>query len=79
MFVLGGLPRQDSFGCLEGGPLQVFNLNTLKWQESYSPEVWSDYKVPKVVTDKINGKSVSLSSLYPKILPLVHRVAAGRH
>jgi Kelch motif protein len=55
MFILGGIPR-DSEPCLEGGIIQVFNLNTLKFQDSYSPTTWSEYKVPSLVTAQIGGK-----------------------
>src|SRR6267378_7521425 len=40
MFILGGIP-EDSEICLEGGIIQVFNLNTLEFQDSYSPTTWS--------------------------------------
>ncbi|KAN0067803.1 hypothetical protein V8E54_014050 [Elaphomyces granulatus] len=33
--------------CLFGGIIQVFNLNTLKFQDSYSPTTWSEYNVPQ--------------------------------
>ena len=56
MFVLGGIHQGDSTICLEGGIIQVFNLNTLKFQDSYSPTTWSEYKVPSLVTAQIGGK-----------------------
>ncbi|KAI9704824.1 MAG: hypothetical protein M1836_006604 [Candelina mexicana] len=56
MMVVGGIPQLDTYDCLDGGLLQVFNLNTLKWQNNYSPETWSEYRVPDLVTAKIHGK-----------------------
>ncbi|KAL1967301.1 hypothetical protein VTN77DRAFT_3347 [Rasamsonia byssochlamydoides] len=55
MFVLGGIFKSDPTICLDGGIIQVFNLNTLQFQDSYSPDVWSEYQVPAVVTAKIGG------------------------
>jgi Kelch motif protein len=57
MFVLGGIQR-NSTACLEGGIIQAFNLNTLKFQDSYSPTTWSEYEVPSLVTAQIGGKYV---------------------
>ncbi|KAN0079188.1 hypothetical protein V8E54_004402 [Elaphomyces granulatus] len=51
MFVLGG----GYLTCLEGGIIQIFNLNTLKFQDSYSPTTWSEYNVPSLVTAQIGG------------------------
>jgi hypothetical protein len=55
MFVLGGVRQGYSTKCLEG-LIQVFNLNTLGFQDSYSPITWSEYKVPSLVTARIGGK-----------------------
>ncbi|KAN0087300.1 hypothetical protein V8E54_000988 [Elaphomyces granulatus] len=56
MFVLGGIHQGDGrVMCLEGGIIQVFNLNTLKFQDSYSPTTWSEYNVPSLVTAQIGG------------------------
>ncbi|KAI9795058.1 MAG: hypothetical protein M1816_000080 [Peltula sp. TS41687] len=58
MLVVGGQTDQaDEYTCLEGGMLQIFNLNTLAWQDRYDPTVWSEYKVPRLVTDKIGGNA----------------------
>ncbi|KAI9890298.1 MAG: hypothetical protein M1814_004334 [Vezdaea aestivalis] len=58
MIVIGGnAPASDATACLEGGAIQIFNLNTLKWQTSYDPVKWSEYKVPAVVTAKIGGSA----------------------
>ncbi len=57
MMVVGGQTQQlDEFTCVEGGVVQIFNLNTLQWQKTYDPKVWSEYKVPGAITAKIGGK-----------------------
>ncbi|KAF7158140.1 hypothetical protein CNMCM5623_002806 [Aspergillus felis] len=56
MFVLGGV-HLDPTHCLDGGVIRVFNLNTGRFQNTYSPTVWSDYKVPDLVTAVIGGDS----------------------
>ncbi|GFF58203.1 kelch repeat-containing protein 2 [Aspergillus udagawae] len=56
MFVLGGV-HLDPTHCLDGGVVQVFNLNTGRFQNTYSPTVWSEYKVPDLVTAVIGGDS----------------------
>jgi hypothetical protein len=55
MFVLGGIHQGDVTVCLEGGIVEVFNLNTLTFQDSYSPATWSKYQVPSLVTAQIGG------------------------
>ncbi|KAI9888122.1 MAG: hypothetical protein M1823_000057 [Watsoniomyces obsoletus] len=58
MMVVGGQTQQgNEFTCLEGGVVQIFNLNTLQWQKAYDPKVWSEYKVPGVITAKIGGNA----------------------
>ena len=54
MFVIGGL-HQDPTQCVEGGIIQVFNLNTLNFQSSYTPSTWSEYKVPQALYSVIGG------------------------
>jgi hypothetical protein len=56
MFVLGGIHQGDDTLCLRGGIIQAFNLNTLQFQDSYSSTIWSQYKVPSLVTAQIGGK-----------------------
>lgn len=55
MLVLGGL-FQDPSLCLEGGVLQLFNLNTLNFQDSYDPSSYKSYTVPDIVTRQIGGR-----------------------
>jgi Kelch motif len=57
MFVIGGYPSLagNSFNCLEGNIIQVFNLSSLQWIEKYDPNVWSNYTVPAMIYDMIGG------------------------
>ncbi len=56
MLVVGGKPEQlNAYECV-AGMIQIFNLNTLSWQNSYDPKVWSEYRVPSVITAKIGGR-----------------------
>ncbi|KAI9750967.1 MAG: hypothetical protein M4579_006227 [Chaenotheca gracillima] len=58
MFVVGGQTQQlDTYTCLDQGLIQIFNLNTLQWQEKYDPNVWSEYKVPDIVIAAIGGSA----------------------
>jgi hypothetical protein len=54
MLVLGGLYKDPTL-CVEGGVVQVFNLNTLQFQDAYFPDTWSQYQVPSTVTEHIGG------------------------
>jgi hypothetical protein len=56
MFVIGGI-NQNQANCVEGGVVQIFNLNKLEFQDDYDPTSWSEYKVPDVVTKAIGGSS----------------------
>lgn len=59
MFVLGGM-KISSAECLDGGIVQVFNLNTGRFQNSYDPTKWEPYAVPDLVSGKIGGEYVYL-------------------
>jgi hypothetical protein len=53
MLVLGG--RQASpTDCVE--TVSVFNLNTGRFQDTYDPEDWEEYKVPDLVSGRIGGE-----------------------
>lgn len=56
MMIIGGLYRNNQAICLQGGIIEVFNLNNLKFQDSYNPRIWSQYMIPSVVTANIGGK-----------------------
>lgn len=55
MLAVGG-QHVDPTHCLEGGVIVNFNLNTLSFEDKYDPTIWSEYKVPDVVTKQIGGK-----------------------
>lgn len=55
MLVVGG-QLSTVLKCFPDGLMRIFNLNTLEFQDNYDPTVWSKYKVPDVVTDKIGGE-----------------------
>ena len=55
MLVIGGV-HQSQATCVEN-IIQVFNLNTLEFQDSYTPSTWSPYQVPSVVTTVIGGNA----------------------
>lgn len=55
MLVLGG-ELVGPENCLDGGIIQVFNLNTLRFQDVYNPALWNDYEIPDLVTARIGGK-----------------------
>lgn len=61
MLVIGGV-NPDAQHCVQGGPIQIFNLNTLKFQNLYDPREWSDYAVPDVVTAVIGGNGQGSST-----------------
>ncbi|OAP62255.1 hypothetical protein AYL99_04458 [Fonsecaea erecta] len=56
MFVVGGI-HQNQAECVEGGIIQIFNLNNLEFQNTYDPSTWSDYQVPAAVTKVIGGNA----------------------
>lgn len=57
MFVLGGLFLGQP-DCLDGGIIQVFNLNTVEFQNTYDPTKIEEYKVPSIVRQLIGGEYV---------------------
>ena len=54
MFVIGGI-HQNQAECVEGGIIQIFNLNKLEFQDTYDPNTWSEYQVPSAVIKAIGG------------------------
>ena len=54
MLVIGGI-HQNQAQCLEGGYIQVFNLNTLKFQDAYDPSDWEQYQAPLTITSAVGG------------------------
>jgi hypothetical protein len=55
MFVIGGM-HQNQAECVEGGFIQVFNLNSLDFQNEYDPDDWDDYKMPDAISTNGNQK-----------------------
>lgn len=48
MVVIGGV-HQNQAQCVEGGYLQVFDLNKLEFVNVYNPEQWEKYKQPSKI------------------------------
>lgn len=55
MMVIGGIFQNQQDTCLDG-IVEIFNINTLSFQDSYDPRIWDDYRVPDAVTANIGGK-----------------------
>lgn len=57
MMVFGGFTPKLGTGsdCLQGGVIQLLNLTSVEWIDSYSPAVFAEYGVPKVVQEEIGG------------------------
>lgn len=53
MFVIGGQYFEEQ--CLDSA-IKVFNTNSLKWQSSYDPSKWSEYKTPDKVASAIKAQ-----------------------
>lgn len=53
MLVLGG-SKVAPKSCLD--PIRVYNLNTGRFQDTYDPEDWEEYKVPDLVSGRIGGE-----------------------
>jgi hypothetical protein len=60
MMVVGGFsaPVGDAPKCVDGGIVQLFNLSSGKWTNSYDPTVWSEYTVPSIISEKIGGNAL---------------------
>ncbi|OJJ03076.1 hypothetical protein ASPVEDRAFT_134247 [Aspergillus versicolor CBS 583.65] len=54
MLVLGG-SKVGPKSCLD--PIRVYNLNTGRFQDTYNPEDWEEYKVPDLVSGRIGGNA----------------------
>ncbi|CAJ2514261.1 Uu.00g023800.m01.CDS01 [Anthostomella pinea] len=57
MVTIGGSISSKGGGtsCLDGGLLDVFNLTSGKWQDSYDPDSWNEYGVPEMIHLMIGG------------------------
>lgn len=72
-----------------GGPLtspagiDVFDMNKLVWTGTYDPLNWSDYKVPKVISDVVGGNEnggikLPISGLHPDVSALFRKPYAEK-
>ncbi|KAG9236167.1 hypothetical protein BJ875DRAFT_372696 [Amylocarpus encephaloides] len=48
--------------CVDGGIVQIFNLNTATWTDQYTPTTWSNYTVPPSVIAVIGGTALGGSA-----------------
>lgn len=71
MVVLGGYPANGgtAYTCVTGSIVQLFNLSSLLWFDSYDPRVWSNYTVPSIVSTAIASATTkwgnaSLSTIF---------------
>lgn len=57
MMVIGGYTAQPGTlpTCVTGGIIQLFNLSSSTWVDSYDPSLWSDYRVPEKIYEMIGG------------------------
>lgn len=55
MMVIGGIYKNEANICLDR-IVEIFNLNTLSFQDSYDPRIWDEYRVPSAVAINIGGK-----------------------
>ncbi|KAJ3564225.1 hypothetical protein NPX13_g7917 [Xylaria arbuscula] len=57
MVSVGGFRALQGYGqkCLDSNIIEVFNLTSGTWLESYDPSQWNEYGVPEVVHSKIGG------------------------
>lgn len=58
MITIGGRASGGPEQCLEGDPpefLQVYNLTSGRWMDSYDPESWNEYGVPEMIHMMIGG------------------------
>ena len=81
MFVIGGV-HQNQANCVEGGFIQVFNLNTLEFENTYDPGTWEQYKSPPALASARKAKRQTIwsdpalaeifSTTYPKENSIQH-------
>ncbi|KAI1339499.1 hypothetical protein F5Y15DRAFT_382727 [Xylariaceae sp. FL0016] len=57
MVTIGGFTASKgaSINCLENGILDIFNLTSASWQDSYDPDSWNEYGVPEMIHMMIGG------------------------
>lgn len=64
MLVIGGYPALSGEAptCVEGGIIQIYNLSSNVWIQSYNPKVWSNYTVPSAVQTAIGGSATGAAT-----------------
>ncbi|KAJ5051966.1 uncharacterized protein L3040_001727 [Drepanopeziza brunnea f. sp. 'multigermtubi'] len=80
MLVIGGYTSLSgtTLSCVEGGIIQIYNLSSNAWIESYDPKVWSNYSIPDAWQSMLGGtatggatqKSPSSGFADPAMTPL---------
>ncbi|KAL5318176.1 hypothetical protein ACEPPN_013235 [Leptodophora sp. 'Broadleaf-Isolate-01'] len=57
MLVVGGYSSLSGtdLTCVEGGIVQIYNLSSNEWIQSYDPKKWSNYTVPSGLVSAIGG------------------------
>ncbi|KFY38591.1 hypothetical protein V494_04305, partial [Pseudogymnoascus sp. VKM F-4513 (FW-928)] len=64
MVVLGGFVSAGGtdYPCVDGNIVQLFNLTSLLWIDSYDPRAWYEYSVPAIVTSAISGATTKIAN-----------------
>lgn len=55
MMVIGGTPTGSMDYLCVTDMIQIFNVSSAKWLDSYDPTVWGEYQVPSAVYKAIGG------------------------
>lgn len=60
MLVVGGYSSLSGtdLTCVDGGIIQIYNLSSAEWIQSYDPKKWSNYTVPPTLLSTIGGTAV---------------------
>jgi len=60
MLVIGGYSSLSGtdLTCVEGGIVQIFNLSSNEWIQTYDPKTWSNYTVSPTLQALIGGTAV---------------------
>lgn len=65
MLSIGGYSSLSGLSpkCLEGGIIQIFNLSSAEWIDTYDPNIWSNYTVPTKLLSQIGGSPTGGATL----------------
>ncbi len=57
MLIVGGYSSLSGIEptCVEGGIIQIYNLSSNEWIQSYDPKKWSNYTLPPMLQSTIGG------------------------